>query len=210
MNKQRRRIAAIATLTLLLISVGSAAAVLGQPTLETRATRIVEVAEEASEKVGDLIVLIDTNDTAQDMIDDEGLTEAFECNVTLYGEGVKKVEDAGECLDIDDYEGAMANATEALSIFREVYRSINKILYDSGVKLGRFVDVKELEEAIERSQERVEELKELISVDAPIYEKLIDAVYKRRGWDENGVPTMDTLKRIGLDIPEIVNVIKLE
>ena len=42
------------------------------------------------------------------------------------------------------------------------------------------------------------------------YEKLIDAVYKRRGWDDNGVPTMDTLKRLGLDIPEIVNFIKLD
>lgn len=42
------------------------------------------------------------------------------------------------------------------------------------------------------------------------YEKLIDSVYKRRGWNENGVPKMETLKRIGLDIPEIVNVIKLD
>jgi aldehyde:ferredoxin oxidoreductase len=42
------------------------------------------------------------------------------------------------------------------------------------------------------------------------YEKLTYVVYKRRGWDNNGVPTMDTLKRLGLDIPEIVNVIKLD
>ena len=42
------------------------------------------------------------------------------------------------------------------------------------------------------------------------YEKLIDSVYKRRGWDDNGVPTMETIKRLGLDIPEIVNVIKLD
>jgi aldehyde:ferredoxin oxidoreductase len=42
------------------------------------------------------------------------------------------------------------------------------------------------------------------------YEKLIDAVYKRRGWTSDGVPTMETIKRLGLDIPEIVNVIKLE
>jgi aldehyde:ferredoxin oxidoreductase len=42
------------------------------------------------------------------------------------------------------------------------------------------------------------------------YEKLTDAVYKRRGWDSNGVPTMETIKRLGLDIPEIVKVIKLK
>jgi len=42
------------------------------------------------------------------------------------------------------------------------------------------------------------------------YEKLTDAVYKRRGWTADGVPTMETLKRLGLDIPEIANVIKLD
>jgi aldehyde:ferredoxin oxidoreductase len=42
------------------------------------------------------------------------------------------------------------------------------------------------------------------------YEKLTDAVYKRRGWNADGVPTMDTLKRLGIDIPEIVNIIKLD
>jgi aldehyde:ferredoxin oxidoreductase len=42
------------------------------------------------------------------------------------------------------------------------------------------------------------------------YEKLTDAVYKRRGWTNNGVPTKETIERIGLDIPEIVNIIKLD
>lgn len=36
------------------------------------------------------------------------------------------------------------------------------------------------------------------------YESLIDAVYKRRGWDENGVPKLDFMKSIGMDLPEIV------
>ena len=175
MNKQTKRITVTIALTLLLVSIGSAVVVLGQPTLETRATRIVEVAEEASEKVGDIIVLIDTNETLQDKIDDAGLTDAFEGNVTIYWEGVGKVDDAGDSLAFYDYEGAIANSTEALSIFREVYRSINSILCDSDVKLGQFVDVEELEEAVERSQERVDELRELISADSPIYDKLIDA-----------------------------------
>lgn len=37
------------------------------------------------------------------------------------------------------------------------------------------------------------------------YEKLKDAVYKRRGWDENGVPKLDFLKSIGMDLPELVD-----
>jgi aldehyde:ferredoxin oxidoreductase len=36
------------------------------------------------------------------------------------------------------------------------------------------------------------------------YEQLLDAVYKRRGWDANGVPTMELLKKLGMDLPELV------
>jgi aldehyde:ferredoxin oxidoreductase len=40
------------------------------------------------------------------------------------------------------------------------------------------------------------------------YESLLDAVYKRRGWNNNGVPTIDFLKRIGMDLPEVIEVVK--
>ena len=36
------------------------------------------------------------------------------------------------------------------------------------------------------------------------YEKLVDAVYKRRGWTPNGVPTLETIKRLGIDYPDVV------
>jgi aldehyde:ferredoxin oxidoreductase len=39
------------------------------------------------------------------------------------------------------------------------------------------------------------------------YEQLLDAVYKRRGWNSNGVPTIDHLKRIGMDLPELIEVV---
>lgn len=40
------------------------------------------------------------------------------------------------------------------------------------------------------------------------YEKLVNAVYKRRGWSENGIPTLETVKRLKIDFPEIVDLIK--
>ena len=40
------------------------------------------------------------------------------------------------------------------------------------------------------------------------YEKLIDAVYKRRGWTNNGVPKIEKLKEIGMDLPEVLDVVK--
>jgi aldehyde:ferredoxin oxidoreductase len=40
------------------------------------------------------------------------------------------------------------------------------------------------------------------------YEGLLNAVYKRRGWNSNGVPTIDFLKKIGMDLPEVIEVVK--
>ena len=36
------------------------------------------------------------------------------------------------------------------------------------------------------------------------YEKLVDAVYKRRGWTADGIPTLDTVRRLGIDFPEVL------
>ncbi|MCP4023496.1 MAG: aldehyde:ferredoxin oxidoreductase [Desulfobacteraceae bacterium] len=40
------------------------------------------------------------------------------------------------------------------------------------------------------------------------YELLKDAVYKRRGWTQKGIPTVETVKRLGIDFPEVLEVLK--
>ncbi|MBN1249543.1 MAG: aldehyde:ferredoxin oxidoreductase, partial [Anaerolineae bacterium] len=40
------------------------------------------------------------------------------------------------------------------------------------------------------------------------YEKLIDAVYARRGWTPQGVPTVETLQTLGIDYPEVLAVVR--
>jgi aldehyde:ferredoxin oxidoreductase len=40
------------------------------------------------------------------------------------------------------------------------------------------------------------------------YEQLLDAVYARRGWTKNGVPKIEHLKKIGMDLPQLIEVIK--
>lgn len=40
------------------------------------------------------------------------------------------------------------------------------------------------------------------------YEKLLDAVYKRRGWDKNSIPKKEKLLEIGLDLPEVLAVVE--
>jgi len=40
------------------------------------------------------------------------------------------------------------------------------------------------------------------------YESLKDAVYERRGWTKDGIPTVQTAKRLGIDFPEVLEVLK--
>ena len=40
------------------------------------------------------------------------------------------------------------------------------------------------------------------------YRQLMDAVYKRRGWTMNAVPTVETLERLEIDFPYVVEVVK--
>jgi aldehyde:ferredoxin oxidoreductase len=39
------------------------------------------------------------------------------------------------------------------------------------------------------------------------YEKLQDAVYKRRGWTQEGIPSVETVKRLGIDFPEVMDLL---
>jgi aldehyde:ferredoxin oxidoreductase len=40
------------------------------------------------------------------------------------------------------------------------------------------------------------------------YEQLMDAVYQRRGWDANSIPTPEKLHELGMDLPEVLAVVE--
>jgi aldehyde:ferredoxin oxidoreductase len=40
------------------------------------------------------------------------------------------------------------------------------------------------------------------------YDKVTDAAFKRRGWTKEGVPTLERLKELNIDLPELVDVVK--
>jgi aldehyde:ferredoxin oxidoreductase len=40
------------------------------------------------------------------------------------------------------------------------------------------------------------------------YEIMVDTVYTRRNWTKNGIPTVESLKRLGIDLPELVQLVK--
>ncbi|MEW6718729.1 MAG: aldehyde ferredoxin oxidoreductase C-terminal domain-containing protein [Chloroflexota bacterium] len=82
-----------------------------------------------------------------------------------------------------------------------------------------------VEEYESRAERYDRQLKELVGVEADglsteekmarlrkykeeQYKKLVDAVYQRRGWDENGIPTVEKLKELGMALPELVEVVQ--
>jgi aldehyde:ferredoxin oxidoreductase len=40
------------------------------------------------------------------------------------------------------------------------------------------------------------------------YETLTDVVYKEKGYDRNGIPTDETMKRLGFDNPEFMAIVR--
>ncbi len=40
------------------------------------------------------------------------------------------------------------------------------------------------------------------------YNRVVDAAYERRGWTKDGVPKIERLKELGIDLPELVEIIK--
>lgn len=66
--------------------------------------------------------------------------------------------------------------------------------------------LKELGYDIEGKSSR-EKLKLLRAYREDQYQKLCDAVYERRGWTKDGVPTLETVKRLGIDFPDVVELI---
>jgi len=129
---------------------------------EKRAEKFIELAERAGEKVGNFIDIIYANETAIDTITDEGLIDELEGNKTLYEEwGLGNLTEARDALEAEDYAGAITNATEALTIFRDVFKALNDILEEAGVPRGQLIDAQGLIEAMKRALERIERLREI-------------------------------------------------
>jgi len=40
------------------------------------------------------------------------------------------------------------------------------------------------------------------------YNQLVDAVYRRRGWDDNGIPTVQKLQELSLDLPDVLDAVE--
>ncbi len=53
-----------------------------------------------------------------------------------------------------------------------------------------------------------EKMKALRTYREEQYDAVVSATYIKRGWDTNGVPTLDRLKELGIDLPELVAIVE--
>lgn len=164
----KNKIAAFAVLTLLVLAM-TPLTVLAQGQFQSNsANQIVSVAQRAFLHVQALIASVEANPDAATAIEEASLTEEYNNNVTLFTtEGAANLEAAKEALALADYDAAVDNAFEALGIFREVYRSIQVILAEAGLKPGVVAESQGMLEAIDRELARIERLRDVLPEDAP-------------------------------------------
>jgi aldehyde:ferredoxin oxidoreductase len=88
------------------------------------------------------------------------------------------------------------------------YRSVGPVTKEEYESRAERYD-KQLEElGFDIEDKTVEEkIKMLRKYREDQYQKLCDAVYERRGWTKDGVPTLETVKRLGIDFPDVVELI---
>lgn len=90
------------------------------------------------------------------------------------------------------------------------YRAIGPVTVDEyESRKDRYeTQLKEIRGAEIEGKPTEEKLKILREFRMERYEELKDAVYRRRGWTEDGIPTLETVKRLGIAFPEVLEVLK--
>jgi hypothetical protein len=166
---KKRQFIALALLVSVLMTAAPASAILyGQAQIQKApAEELIEVADKAEQQVKNLIDLVYANETALEKIEEVGLRDDLEGNVTLYDEGVTNLTSAYDSLETSDYDAAVDYATEALSVFREVYSSLHVILEAAGLQKGNIVDYQGLLDAMTHELQRIDQLRDILPEDAP-------------------------------------------
>jgi tetratricopeptide (TPR) repeat protein len=133
---------------------------------DRRTANFIELAGQAREKVDLLFGFIYANDSVIETITDAGLLDDLEANQTAFDQAVTLLTEAQAALDEEDYQVASEKAIEALRIFCDVFKALNRILAEAEVQRGTLVDGQGLIEAMRRALERIERLREVLPENA--------------------------------------------
>jgi len=90
------------------------------------------------------------------------------------------------------------------------YRAVGPVTegeYESRIKRydNQLVEQHKVDISGKSTQEKVAILRKIREVQ---YEKLTDAVYRRRGWTNDGIPNVETVKRLGIDFSDVLDLLK--
>jgi len=90
------------------------------------------------------------------------------------------------------------------------YRAVGPVTeseYESRIKRydNQLVETHKVDISGKSTQEKVAILRKIREKQ---YDKLADAVYKRRGWTNDGIPSVETVKRLGIDFSEVLDLLK--
>jgi len=90
------------------------------------------------------------------------------------------------------------------------YRAVGPVTkheYES--RAGRYdTQLKEIIGVDPEGKTTEEKMKILREYRMNMYNKVMNAAYERRGWTKNGVPKIERLKELGIDLPELVEIVK--
>jgi hypothetical protein len=138
----KRQLVVLAILASVMVMTAPVSVMVGQ-VQATPTEQLVAVADKAEQQVGDLIDWIYSNESALGKIEEVGLLEALERNVTLCNEG------------------------DALGVFREVFSSIHVILDGAGLRKCDLIDCQGLLDTMARYLGRIDRLREILPEDTP-------------------------------------------
>ncbi len=174
---KKSRVLSLAAFAVILITMVPASALFvgqGQISVNLMAENIVELGQKANAQVKSLIDSVYADDDALQKIADADLAVQLEGNVSLCNQGEVLLTEAKTAFENSDYNAAIISAREALQTLRQVFKSINWILVDAGLKTGYEVDASGLLDAASRTLDRIARLRELLPSDATDQIALLD------------------------------------
>ncbi|MCS7096527.1 MAG: hypothetical protein RMK50_05655 [Nitrososphaerota archaeon] len=165
---------ALAALLLVAAAGAQAYALKEPPSDREKAEWMVRVAEGSCLRLGKLINMTRANATALQAIQNAGLMQAFEGNVSLYESGRGLLFEAKVRISNGDYGGAMNITIRAMGMFRNALRNIKGILEKAGVEKGDLLKAQGLIIAANRALERIQRIEKIVPDSAVDVKELLD------------------------------------
>ncbi|MEM2241837.1 MAG: hypothetical protein QW497_03770 [Candidatus Bathyarchaeia archaeon] len=184
MNRKINLIFATALVILVFVASGFQVYALEEKSYKEKAELTVKIAENACLRLGNLINMTKANATAMQAIQDAGLMEDFEGNVSLYESGKGLLFEAMVKISNGDYSGAINAMIRAMETFRNAIRGIMRILAQAGIEKGGLPKAQGILVAVNRALERIDRIEKILPEGAEDIKELLNQAKSLLNVDE--------------------------